>query len=664
MDAAKGLVGQSLGGGGEDDDIWHHLPSRPAVVSNPTTAGNWTTYTTYQVEYPSFDGSPGAVAVRRRFQHFNWLHETLQLQLPWVHLPPLPEKKLFGNMDPKFIDKRARQLGVYLNRLREKPLVPMQPVFSEFFASLPITDDMSEEAKKAVKAAAKKRRTTMSTEAKKTDPIARAEEIAEGIQRNIEGLDASVVVSKWISYLQHYCDELEFLVQRDNRQLQRLTELGASYGEVSDLFDRLADFHKRCPLSSPSLDTCLATCKEGLDSARNCSKTLPPMFQQDLYGQDLLEHIRYVVSFLGYVKLFERDVVRTWEKRKMVYLNDTRKHFLGLNASVAGGTAGNANMRDEAVLEEHIQNHLSTNNIYQLEVRRFNATFKIFLNECDSFAAIRATELRLIIGQYAGLRRNYHNFLGRLYNQQLMATTKLTATDTKDIPGVMERKKRSSTVARTSSASKPNYPSLDQSPEPSAPSERNPSSSPAAADTRRTSTGGAPPPPPPPAAAPGGSGGPPAPAPPPPAPGGPPPPPAPPSAPPAAAAPPPAPPPAPGSGPTATQPGRGDLLAQIRKRDSVQLRKVEANPIGSGGPGRDFPGSKRQSRAFLVDQIKNPPSLSSAGSGGPRRSSVAPDNDLISQITGRLDQMRSRMASVDVSNDTDGWSDDEGMTSD
>uniref|UniRef100_A0A7S3YTV3 PX domain-containing protein n=2 Tax=Lotharella globosa TaxID=91324 RepID=A0A7S3YTV3_9EUKA len=55
--------------------------------------------------------------VRRRFSDFVWLRDTLAKCFPGVLLPPLPPKKLLGNMNEAFIKSRCVKLQIFMERL-------------------------------------------------------------------------------------------------------------------------------------------------------------------------------------------------------------------------------------------------------------------------------------------------------------------------------------------------------------------------------------------------------------------------------------------------------------------------------------------------------------------------------------------------------------------
>jgi len=57
----------------------------------------------------------------RRYHEFNTLRELLVNRWPGCYIPPLPEKKMTGNMNPVFIEDRRKSLETFLSQLTETP---------------------------------------------------------------------------------------------------------------------------------------------------------------------------------------------------------------------------------------------------------------------------------------------------------------------------------------------------------------------------------------------------------------------------------------------------------------------------------------------------------------------------------------------------------------
>ena len=61
--------------------------------------------------------------VRRRFKEFEWLRERLCRRYIGLVIPKLPVKRLYGNMDPNFIEERRMELQLFLNYVLRHPVM-------------------------------------------------------------------------------------------------------------------------------------------------------------------------------------------------------------------------------------------------------------------------------------------------------------------------------------------------------------------------------------------------------------------------------------------------------------------------------------------------------------------------------------------------------------
>lgn len=84
-------------------------------------------FTSYEIQAKIFPQR-----VKRRYNHFDWLHERLVEKYPNICIPPLPGKAVTGNFDDDFISKRKAQLELWLNRMSSHPVVGQSEVFVHF----------------------------------------------------------------------------------------------------------------------------------------------------------------------------------------------------------------------------------------------------------------------------------------------------------------------------------------------------------------------------------------------------------------------------------------------------------------------------------------------------------------------------------------------------
>lgn len=105
-------------------------PSAPAfeitrvVKITPLTEKAFTAYEIKVVETGEL--------VRKRYREFDKLYDQLKAQLPGSTIPKLPKKKLFGNMDSEFVEKRRAQLQNWLNEISRIPGVEESGWVSNF----------------------------------------------------------------------------------------------------------------------------------------------------------------------------------------------------------------------------------------------------------------------------------------------------------------------------------------------------------------------------------------------------------------------------------------------------------------------------------------------------------------------------------------------------
>jgi len=85
---------------------------------------------------------------RKRYRNFSSLHQSLEaLNAPPEAkelLPQLPGKKLFGNLDPAFLDKRLIELQDYLQEIADIPFYAASAPFLSFLGALENISDYQE----------------------------------------------------------------------------------------------------------------------------------------------------------------------------------------------------------------------------------------------------------------------------------------------------------------------------------------------------------------------------------------------------------------------------------------------------------------------------------------------------------------------------------------
>lgn len=84
-------------------------------------------FTSYEIYTKAF-----SARVKRRYNHFDWLHKRLVEKYPNICIPGLPDKAVTGNFEDEFILKRKAQLELWLNRMSSHPVVGRSEVFVHF----------------------------------------------------------------------------------------------------------------------------------------------------------------------------------------------------------------------------------------------------------------------------------------------------------------------------------------------------------------------------------------------------------------------------------------------------------------------------------------------------------------------------------------------------
>ena len=62
----------------------------------------------------------GLFQVERRYSDFAHFRQALVQRWPGCYIPPIPSKKMFGNLDLKFVEERRRFLQYFCNKLTEQ----------------------------------------------------------------------------------------------------------------------------------------------------------------------------------------------------------------------------------------------------------------------------------------------------------------------------------------------------------------------------------------------------------------------------------------------------------------------------------------------------------------------------------------------------------------
>ena len=110
------------------DDVFEQEDPRSAQfrVFNPVKVSGHIKYTVAGVD------SDGPFEEARRFSEFFALYQTLTARWPGVYIPAIPEKKLVGNKDEKFIEERRALLERFMKEVAKFDYLTQSREFKVF----------------------------------------------------------------------------------------------------------------------------------------------------------------------------------------------------------------------------------------------------------------------------------------------------------------------------------------------------------------------------------------------------------------------------------------------------------------------------------------------------------------------------------------------------
>lgn len=134
MGGVGGVGGAGVGGVGSGDAATASKPKvgeESVIVSIPTAVSNQLPkpHTLYIIQV-DFRGNQWTV--QRRYNQFHTLTDQLQAAFPSEKLPKLPPKKVMGNMDNNFIQKRRIELEKFLIDISQHVLLATSEIFRSF----------------------------------------------------------------------------------------------------------------------------------------------------------------------------------------------------------------------------------------------------------------------------------------------------------------------------------------------------------------------------------------------------------------------------------------------------------------------------------------------------------------------------------------------------
>ncbi|XP_039297500.1 sorting nexin lst-4 isoform X1 [Nilaparvata lugens] len=117
--------------GSEDSITWNPIQEpylcQVASPKKETKLKGLKSYIAYQLT-PTFNN----IQVSRRYKHFDWLHERLEVKFGLIPIPPLPDKQISGRYEEQFIEHRKNQLQAFVDSVCRHPVLSTCEVWEHF----------------------------------------------------------------------------------------------------------------------------------------------------------------------------------------------------------------------------------------------------------------------------------------------------------------------------------------------------------------------------------------------------------------------------------------------------------------------------------------------------------------------------------------------------
>jgi len=367
--------------------VWDIVPEREIRLADAETVGKWyDQHTAYLV----VDEKTGT-EVRRRYNDFVWLRNTLARQVPKSFVPPIPSKQTFGRFEGAFIFRRQKGLQRLLNRLHEHPVLGIHPVFVSFmtmpddkqFAEFQKDQEkVSKQIEKASKQGTPAADSLVSwvlpasafaplTHSNSFVPTPFEQEEKKFVTHDLSSLKTSHYVTALRAYVAKFRRSLELL----NKNRSRLNEdqrVNSNY--ISDLgssFQNVFLIESECPVTSATFAASLS--RQNSDLQKLTQWNLEHITLRDeSFSDSLSDYTGLVASFLKFVKAFEDDELRAFEK--------WREGYIGTRLGQIKKTVESQH-RDE--IKEKLADALSKDEAYVQATKAFFYNFDLFLTETE-----------------------------------------------------------------------------------------------------------------------------------------------------------------------------------------------------------------------------------------------------------------------------------------
>lgn len=361
-------------------------------------------YVSYRVQtrttLPQYEKSE--IEVIRRFRDFSWLHDRLQEKHRGVVVPPLPEKDVVQKfqMSADFIERRARGLNSFINRVASHPQLKMSPDLQLFLeATEPV---WAFEVARSNAEQGTLRKTLNSAKQALKGFQASAMRLGTGKSAMEEEDTEYLQVKKYILALDGHLNEV---YRHSARVIERQAKLSASTMEFGKAMRELGDTETGA--LQDSFLSMADTAEEQGDKARE-----HVLDMQVRFVEPMKEYARFTTS-LKHVVTDRSNALTSWGNRK----NDveakkaklakyrTTPGIPEMKVSDAEQELNLARMKCEAAMEAY----QSIKEVMKTEIGRFNSVRVVDLHRIlQDFAEAQSAAAKAQAAAWAELSPKLH----------------------------------------------------------------------------------------------------------------------------------------------------------------------------------------------------------------------------------------------------------------
>lgn len=175
------------------------------------------------------------------------------------------------------------------------------------------------------------------------------------------------------------------------------------FADLGQSFDNILTVETECPAFSESFNASLA--RQNLDMKRLTQWNLEHISLRDeAFADSLGDYIGMVVEFTEYVRKFQQNEVKVFEKWRENYINS--------RISLIKKSFDEPPTKD--LIKEKLADALGKDEIYIQYTKKFYLSFDRFLTECEHFYSNRSLEMKILMRSFVSC--------WKMYSQAVVAT--------------------------------------------------------------------------------------------------------------------------------------------------------------------------------------------------------------------------------------------------